>query len=163
MVLILRQFSALVKPHRKQSPPPCIYEDLATHQHHAQTPSHSSNDKFKLIILLAHEVDLSFLAHTMPSEHRIIYRRRLMALQYQPPRCSPRGRGARARHCSGDFQLCGQACGLPALRHPRGQRADAARAYVLRIPRVRHDHCRQRYGAHCLRLAQGTTRRRRPG
>ena len=40
--------------------------------------------------------------------------------------------------------------GLPALRHPRGQCTDAARARVVRIPRVRKDHGGQRNGARRL-------------
>ena len=82
-----------------------------------------------------------------------------MAPQYRPPHCSPCDSGERERGCPGDFQLCSRARGLLALRHPRGQRTDAARAHVLRIPRVRHHHGCQRYAARCLRLDQGATRR----
>ena len=73
-----------------------------------------------------------------------------MALQYRLPRHSPRGRGTRARRRSGNLHVRGRARGLPALRHPRGQRADAARAYVLRVPRMWNDHGRQRNGARRL-------------
>ena len=83
-----------------------------------------------------------------------------MALQYRPPRCSPCDSGERERDCPIDPELRSQACRLPALRHPRGQRTDAARAYDLRIPRVRHDHGGQRHGARCLRLDQRATTRR---
>lgn len=82
-----------------------------------------------------------------------------MALQYRLPRHSPRGRSAWAWGRTSDFQLCSRARGLLALRHPRGQRTDAARAHVLWIPRVRHDHGSQRHAAHRLRLDQRTTAR----
>ena len=82
-----------------------------------------------------------------------------MAPQYRPPHCSPCDSGERERGCPGDFQLCSRARGLLALRHPRGQRTDAARARILWIPRVRHDHGSQRHAAHRLRLDErGTTR-----
>ena len=54
-----------------------------------------------------------------------------------------------------DPELLSQACRLPALRHPRGQHTDAARALVFRIPRVRHHHGCQRHGARRLRLDHG--------
>ena len=93
------------------------------------------------------------------SEHRITYRRRLMAPQYRPPHCSPCDSGERERGCPIDLELRSQACRLPALRHPRGQRTDAARTRILWIPRVRHDHGSQRHAAHRLRLDErGTTR-----
>lgn len=83
-----------------------------------------------------------------------------MALQYRLPRHPPRSCGARTRCRSGNLQVRCRARGPPALRHPRGQRTDAARARVFRIPRVRHDHRRERHTARCLRLDQRATTRR---